>query len=153
MSARGFTLVELAVVMTISAIIIPCAYVIQRSFETNQGRSLARVEAARTARGVSEELRKDLRTRHFDGAMRLSTGEGAAVLADPCATVAYVVSDAGALTRQIDAACGPSRVVARNVAGITRDGNVVTLKLAHRMRDGSTATDAFVFGFADGGAP
>ena len=143
--ARGFTLVELAIVLTIGAVFIPTAYVVQRQLETAQSRSVARLEAARAARGVSEEIRKDLRTRHFDRGMQLAGADD-----DPCSIVAYVVDDGEALTRKVDAACGPSRVLARGVAGLARDGNVVTLALAHRMRDGSTVKDAFVFGFVGG---
>lgn len=122
---RGFTLVELSVVMAVAAIVIPAGWMLVRSQESAHHSALARASAAREMRSISEEIRRDLRS------MQPAQGDGL-VLRGACGSVTYTLDD-GTLVRSGDEACGARRPVATHVAAIERQGNTVTIAFEHRV--------------------
>jgi type II secretory pathway pseudopilin PulG len=112
MKARGFTALELALVITISSLVVASAFLLLRAFEGQDYRALAEAEAARGMRAFSEELRRDLRT------LRLEPGSALA-LSGPCGRVEYTLQE-GSLLRKGEAACGAPRAVSAGVASVAR---------------------------------
>lgn len=112
--ARGFTMVELAIVVSIIGLVVPAAFLLVRSFAVQQQRALFHLEVADATRSISEELRADLRTGALaDGDGLQLTGKG------ECFPVTYRVSE-GVLVREAPVACGGSRAIARGVQRLTR---------------------------------
>jgi len=121
---RGFTLLELAIVLTLLAVLSPALFLLMRGIADDHARAAARLEDADAVRLVSETLRQDLRTGRLASApagLRLE-GPGA------CFPVDYRVVGA-VLWREAPAACGGAQALARHAHGITMDGAVVTLLL------------------------
>ena len=141
---RAFTLIELAIVLTIGALLVPMIYVIQRNLEANEWRALAKLDAAGAARAIGEELRRDTRTHTFDRGMELS---------GPCGRIAYVVDGDNVLMRRADVDCGGDRAIANHVGGIHRRGGLVDVTIVHRLPDGATTHDDIAIGLVAGAAP
>jgi prepilin-type N-terminal cleavage/methylation domain-containing protein len=135
MKARGFTLLELSVVLTITALVLPFVWVVGRSLEADYRDALAQAVAAREMRALSEELRRDLRTLRLQGGsgLRLS-GPGA------CGVVEYALAGE-VLERRGPAACGGTRAVATPVHSLGREGDrleVIFASHSGREREGGT---------------
>lgn len=129
MRNKGFTLVELVIVLSIMVILTPIVYGFYRSYEVEYLRSLTLVEAARAMRTVSEEIRRDLQSLQLGG-------EGGVVLSGrECPRVEYLVEDR-VLLRRASAACGGDRGLARNVLSLRRDGREVTIEFGRQVRPG-----------------
>lgn len=126
MKARGFTLIEISVVISISALLIPLIFLLGREVTEQYRRTQFELEVARATRTFSEELALDLRT------MKRAEGDGLVLLSSgACKQVRWFVSDADALLR---AACGETRAVAKSVSGLkpVSDGIWVTFSLPVR---------------------
>lgn len=125
---RGFTMIELAVMVSILSILVPLLYVGYRQMEAGYIRVETRLDAGRAARSFSEELRRDLWTH------RLAEGSGVALEgAAPCEHILYEVRE-GVLWRKAPDACGGARAIARNVGALTRDGSGILLVYRRRLR-------------------
>lgn len=106
-------MVELSLVVTLLALLVPAVYLWWRSMESSLHAGTARVEAAEATRTIAEELRRDLFTLGW-------REPGALVLAgDRCASVEYLVEDRR-LVRRADERCGGTRTLATRVASLTR---------------------------------
>lgn len=135
---RAFTLLELAIVVSITGVLVPTIFWSWRSIDDQQRVSVARVSAASAVRGVADELRRDARTRQWAGAPATGpavTLEGGA----PCSSIAYRVER----TVLVRDACGDARALARHVRAIERSDETVTLTFA---LPGAVRDTAFVIG-------
>ncbi len=106
---RGFTLVELAVTITITAILLPATFLLFRAVEGRIHGWLASARVAESTRTFSEELRRDLRTMRF-------TAETGFTLASPGCEVRYVVEG----TTLMRHGCDGDRAIARDVETLAR---------------------------------
>lgn len=117
---RGFTLLEMAVNLSLMAVLIPLIYSAYRALEGSQRQAQHQLEAARGMRTVSEALDADLLHMAWRGNEGLE-------LEGPCGRVHYAVRD-GVLLREGDAACGPaSQGLARGVRAIERSAQGLRL--------------------------
>ena len=125
MRARGFTILELATVLTITTLLLPIVATFGRTFEAEHRDAVDDVAAAREMRGLSEELRRDLRTRAL-------AGEAGLALDGPgdCGHVEYVLSG-DVLERRAAAGCGGTRAVAAHVGSVSRLGSRLVVAFAH----------------------
>ena len=122
---RGFTLIEMAVVLTVSALVVPLVFALAHTFEVDHLRAADSAQAAQSMRAVSEELRRDLST------MRVSDEPGLVLLsARGCARVEYAIADEVLLRR----ACDDVRPVARHVLALRRDGRSLTVEFGRPLR-------------------
>ncbi len=138
MKARGFTLLELAIVMSIVAILIPLLWLSGRTLEAEHRDALADATAAREMRALSEELRRDLRTLRWQGSTGLVLeGTGS------CAHVEYVLTGE-VLERRALESCGGTRVVAAQVQGIERTTRRLEVLFAHHAGRESEHATRFV---------
>lgn len=135
MRRRGFTLLELAICVSLLGILVPTTYAFIRTFEDRLYRASAVAESARSARAFSEELRRDLQTMQAQAGDRL-------VLQGACGTVEYAVVD-GVLLRKASAACGGDRPIARQAQALTREARAAVLTFGRPMRPGLPAESSF----------
>lgn len=119
---RGFTLVELAIVVSILAVVVPLILVFGRALEARDREIQAQQAFAASARTVSEELRRDL---HLGVAASGLSFTGDAT----CGAVSYQRNDEGVLLRK-SVSCG-ERFVARDVEKVEVANDRVSL---HFMR-------------------
>jgi len=136
MRRRGFTMIELALCVTILTILVPTVYAFMRSFENDFYKSAAEAESAQSMRAVSEELRRDLQ------AFKLKDGEGGMVLVGTCGGIQYVVVG-DVLFRKAAPECGGDRPVARRVQKIVREPRALVVTFARPMRPGMPAESSF----------
>ena len=140
MKARGFTAMEMALVLSISAIVVSSGFTLWRSFDRQHRIAIFEAASAQGMRSLSEELRRDLRTLRWEGD-RLS-------LSGPCGRVEYAAAE-GTLLRRGDPACGPLRAVAAGVESIARVQSGVEVGFVSWLAPG----DAVRLRFFLGGAP
>ena len=133
-AARGFTLLELSIVMAITALMLPLVWQFGRSLEADHRDALAQAVAAREMRALSEELRSDLRTLHLEG-------EGGLRLSGPgCPQVEYLLAGE-VVERRAGVACGGTRAVAAPVRLLLRSGSRLEVLFAHHSgRDVEAST-------------
>jgi len=125
---RGFTLIELAVVVSILGVLVPICYAMHRQNEADVLAAEASIEAAHAARAVSEELRRDLWTHSL-------AAEGTVLVgAAPCDRIEYAVGDGDVVWRRAPEACGGARAIARNVGALRRDGGEVVVVFRRGIR-------------------
>lgn len=130
MSRRGFTLVELAIVLAIFAFLTPLAYMAGRALLENFERAAFDLQVAESARTVSEELQLDLRT------MKLQSGDGVLLKgAGDCAEASWEVKGA-ALIRTPKANCGEPRALAKSVSAFRSTAAGMELVFALPQRGG-----------------
>lgn len=143
---RGFTLVELAITLSISVLTAPAIYLFLRAAERNLFETAAQVQSAEGARSISEELRRDLTVMHWANAETLALeGSGA------CGAVRYEVVD-GVVHRRAEPGCnGGDRAIARHVESLKRTPWGVEMVFAFHTR----ASDPYrvTFSFAGGETP
>lgn len=110
----GYTLIELAIVTSISTVLVPGIYLFWRSAQKGLTEAVAQVESADAVRTVSEELRHDLLTLWWkDEESLVLAGKG------PCKEVRYEVVES-VLHRHAEPACGGDRAIARHVESLRR---------------------------------
>lgn len=112
-SIRAFTMIELAIVISIAVLLLPSIYLFWRSEERALFEAVAKIEAADAARSISEELRRDLATMHWAGENGMLLAGGS------CTEVRYEVVGAVAF-RRAPASCGGDRAIARHVEHLRR---------------------------------
>ena len=132
---RAFTLIEMAICLTILSILVPIVYAALRGHMDHAAIAQWRLECADAARAVAEELRLDAR----QGAPR----RGAEVVAfgGDCGGT-YTVNADGALVREAPAGCGPPRALARRVTSIAWAPGGVEVAFARTLRPSVTHRDA-----------
>jgi len=109
--ARGFTLAEMAIVLSCAAILLPIVYGLGRHLEDQSELARWELGAARAARTVSEELRRD-------AALGVPVaGEPGAWAMGPC-KVRYRVDAESVLIREGGPGCGADRGLARDVEAL-----------------------------------
>mgnify|MGYP000181255062 CR=1 FL=1 len=133
MKRRGFTLVELVVVLSLLAVTVPLVFSALRVMEQDTRRGLAQVDAAQTARDVGDLLRMDLRTMNWQTADTLVL-----VGPPPCSKVQYDIISDGILQRRAEGtpACAQVNPVARHVKALRRVHSGVELVTGHAVGDG-----------------
>jgi prepilin-type N-terminal cleavage/methylation domain-containing protein len=127
---RGFTLLELAICLAVSATLVPLLFTFSRAVENDFAMALADAESSSQMRSFSEELRRDLMS------MRVVDGPGLvlqSVRPGACARVEYVAVEE-TLMRRADDACGGERAIAARLSALHRDGRSVTLEFARPVR-------------------
>lgn len=107
----GFTLVELAIVISVSSLIVPSVYLLARNLDDQRARGLWHITVAEQVRTVSESLQADRRALAFagPGPLRLE-GKGG------CAPIVYEVTPGKALVRRAPERCGGERTLATQVS-------------------------------------
>lgn len=148
MSRRGFTLIELSVVLAVTALAVPLALMFHRQYEAAQLTALAQVEAAEGMRALSEELRRDLRVLQWSDEKSLSL-----VSTGACKDITYELTPEHVLIRKAGAGCGPARPVARDVRSIARDGQGLVVTFARRVRGPDEVATTFRLGLTPAPAP
>lgn len=113
--SNAFTLVELAIVLSIAVFLVPGIYLFLRTTERVLFETAVQLESAESARSISEELRHDLATMHWaDRGQMMLNGKA------PCGEVRYEVRESVAY-RRADGACGGGeRAIARHVESLRR---------------------------------
>lgn len=124
--ARGFTAVELAVCLSISAVLVPSVFVFARSLESTQRVARWHLENADAVQRIDEALQRD--------AQRGVVEQGALAWGGAC-PVRYVVTEAFALERQAGEACGGTQVLATGVRSLTRVPGGVALSFGLALRE------------------
>ncbi|MFZ5439875.1 MAG: prepilin-type N-terminal cleavage/methylation domain-containing protein [Myxococcota bacterium] len=109
---RGFTAIELAVCLSISAVLAPAVWLFSRSLHAPVARGQWYLESAATVRAVAEQLALDQA---------------------PACHARYALEE-GDLVRVADASCGGRLVLARGVQRFERVTGGVELTLALRLR-------------------
>lgn len=111
---RGFTLVELAIVISVSAVLVPAAYQFVRSLTARADFAHFQLDAASTLRAVSEQLELDRLRVQCSGEVKWSV-------------------EGEALTRTASPACGGQQVFARGVLALEREAGGARLVLTRRV--------------------
>ncbi|MDP2341092.1 MAG: type II secretion system protein [Deltaproteobacteria bacterium] len=119
MRRPAFTLIELAICLSIIGVMVPVIFTTWRQVEDAQAASTSRVTIARAARTLSEELRHDSHQRTFvDDAAGVTLSR-----AGECGVVRYQLKDRVVLR---DDGCSV-RALARGVQKLERKGDLVTV--------------------------
>ena len=126
MRQRGFTLIELVIIVTIAAVLVPIIYSFAWHAERQVILSQWNLEVADAVRSVAEELRLDAR------AGRLLDGEELRFERDDC-TVAYAIRE-HSLIRQGGPRCGGDRGLARSASSLLRVPGGVDLTFERALR-------------------
>ncbi len=121
MKKRGFTLVELAVVLSITSLLVPLVWMFVRQLETTLVLASWHLESAAAVRTVTEQLEGDQRN----------------------ACHAHYALEEGALVRSADERCGGHVVLARGVTRFERVRGGVELTLTRRLTPTVARDDAF----------
>jgi len=123
---RGFTLMELAICLSIAALLLPLLFLHGRNISESHERALFQSEATAALRTVSEELRRDAHGHRLaaQGPVRFE-GHGC--------TIDYVVRDR-VLSREATDACGGRRALAREVVELERAPHGLVLRLSRPLR-------------------
>lgn len=124
---RGFTMVELAIVLTLMAILVPLIFMLFNRGAADFQKANATLEAAEQLRDLSEELRLDAR----NGTLTATdvVFEGGA-----CSPVTYRLVDSS-VVREASASCGGTRALVRHVREFVRSGRVLTVRIAQLPED------------------
>lgn len=144
---QGFTLVELTIVISILAVVIPGTYVLYRTFQDQYLSAIARMQSATGARSIGEELRRDVRTHRMTDA----TDTKWVLESDTnteCPRIEYVL-EAERLVRK-GKGCGAERGLARNVARIGADETGVQVDFELRLRPQRSRHFEYVIGLPEG---
>lgn len=124
---RGFTMVELAVVVTLLTILVPLIFMLFNRGAADYQRANATLEAAEQLRDLSEELRLDGRT----GAL---SAAGVVFEGGACAPITYRLVEAS-VVREAPASCGGTRALVRHAREFVRTGSVLTVRIAQLPED------------------
>lgn len=135
--SRGFTLVELSVVTTILALVVPSTLLMWRTLESRDLELSAQLAFTASVRTASEELRRDLHAGAPVGGL-VFRGEAT------CGDVTYVREDDGTFVRKT-AGCG-QRFVASDVEKVEVTKDLVRLSFARRTGIHDSARAVFAIG-------
>ena len=138
---RGFTAVELAIVVSISALLVPAIYLFERNLDEHRAVGLWQLEVADQYRSLAESLQADRRAFKFASSKSVIRFEGAG----PCAPIEYTVSDSQTVVRRGAESCGGDSTLATHVSGLKRVPGGVAISLAFETRPEQAAkTDLFI---------
>jgi prepilin-type N-terminal cleavage/methylation domain-containing protein len=129
MRREGFTLIELAVVLTLSAIVTPAAWLAWRNVDAELALARWHVGVADAVRTVYEELALDAR-----GGARVAQDGVAFEGPGGCGRIDYRVTGEAALERAAPDACGGTRTLARGVRALRPVAGGVELELVLALR-------------------
>ena len=137
---RGFTAIELAIVISISALVVPAIYLFDRSLEEQRAIGLWHLEVADQSRTAAEALHADRRALNLPSRTGLRfEGPGT------CAPVEYAVTPGRTLVRRAPASCGGGTTLATHVTSFNRAPGGVTLKFAFELKpEQAVNTDFFI---------
>lgn len=137
---RGFTVVELAIVLSISALLVPLVFLTARSWDEHRAAGLRQVAVADEVRSLGEAVRADRRALKFAGKGSLTLqGKG------PCSPVEYAVTDAQTLVRRAPAACGGETALATHVTALAHAPGGLAVTFGFEVRPGTVVpTDVFI---------
>ncbi len=127
MNQRGFTMIELAIVITIAAIMLPLLYGFAWHVERQLALAQWTLEAADGVRTLSEELRLDAR------AGKLAQGPDLSFEREGC-SVRYTVDEARVLVRTAPDACGGTRGLVRDVGSLVVEPGGVEVTFERALR-------------------
>lgn len=124
MRRAGFTMVEMAIVVSILGVLVPLEFALLRTGLNDSRQANFRLTAAEQARDVSEALQLDSRTGKLaaTGDRITFSGEG------PCHPVDYQLSEQ-VLVRE---ACGNRQALARQVSAMVRDAHTLKLEFTEQ---------------------
>lgn len=125
---RGFTMVELAIVVTLLTILVPLIFMLFHLGAADFQKANATLDAADQVRDLSEELRLDARNGQLAATGLVFEGAGA------CSPVTYRLV-ATSVVREAPVACGGTRALVRNVTALERAGSLVTVRIAQLPED------------------
>jgi len=128
---QGFTLVELAICLTLLALLIPLVYAFARDMEDRTALGLSSLETADAVRTVSETLRQDARSARWTDPTGLTLRR-----ADGC-EVRYLVKDS-VLMRKSGEPCAGPHALARRVTSMERVTGGVEVVFSLPRRPGPT---------------
>ncbi len=134
MRRRGFTLVELAVCLSLLGLVTPLIYAFGRSVEDRLSIGLWHLDVADGVRDVADALREDAR-----GGTAVA-GQGVGFVRGDCAVV-YQVDDAEVLVRR--SSCGGELGLSRGVSAMVWTAGGVALTHTFRQRPGATLQTVF----------
>jgi prepilin-type N-terminal cleavage/methylation domain-containing protein len=140
---RGFTLLELAIVLSIFTVVVPAGYLLARGLSTESEFAQHQLTVADATRAVSEELRRDAHLGALSGTTGLTiTSTGA------CSPVLWRVTEDQVLRREEPetAGCGGVRALARRVRSLTREGQTVRLEFEFPVSPDDTRVTTTVIG-------
>lgn len=129
MSRRAFTVAELAISISILAIVVPLVFHTATGWEENHALALWHVQTADSLRTVTEELRLDAW-----GGEVLESGEGELRFERGDCIVRYAVDPAGTLVRRAVAPCDGTRALARGVSSLERVPGGVEIVFSRVLR-------------------
>lgn len=124
---RGFTLLELAIVLTIGTILIPLLWQFGAYMQAQQELATFELDVAEAIPTLAEELRADGRS------LSAGDGGGVAFARDGC-TVAYEVNAEAVLVRRGAGTCPSERGLSRRVESIAWTEGGVDVVFARALR-------------------
>ena len=128
MKRRGFTMVELAIVVSILALLVPLIFMVFRIGAADFEKANATLYAANQLRDLSEELRLDERNGTLADSGLTFAGAGA------CFPVTYRLVGSS-VVREAPQACGGVRALVRDVTEFTRTNGLLTVQIARLPED------------------
>lgn len=125
MKTRGFTAVECAIVISISAILVPLGYLLLREVTATSEDAFFRLDVANAVRALGDQLEADAARTECEAHWRLEPD--------------------GALVRSARESCGGEQVVTRGVSRLERVADGVELTFEKALRPDRTVTvDVFL---------
>lgn len=129
MRRGGFTMIELAIVISLSALVVPAVYLFARTIDDQRALGLRHLEVADQTRSLAEALQADRRTLLFSApeSLRLE-GPG------PCSPIEYALTPAKSLVRRAPNDCGGETTLATQVEAVShpRGGFAITFGFEKR---------------------
>ena len=111
MRRAGFTAIEMAIVVTLSSLVVPLVFLTARSWDEQRSAGLRHIAVADEVRTLGEAVRADRRTLTFTAQNALTLeGKG------PCSPVEYALTERKTLVRRARGAA----LLARRGAGGSR---------------------------------
>jgi len=138
MSRRAFTLAELAICLSVAALITPIVFHFGSALQDQHAIGLWHLQSADGVRTFAEELRLDA---HRPGRLA-DDGVG---WTDGSCEIRYRVTDARVLVRDAPADCGGSRAIATDVQTVSHVPGGVEVTFLKRLRpDRETRATVFL---------
>ena len=147
MRTRGFTMMELAVCLAVSAVLVPLIFAFGRTFENQYHGAIIELESAKAMRSLSEEVRRDLvQARVTDDAGLVLAGKA------ECTRIEYVL-EGSVIQRRADPACGGgTRAVARGARSLRRDGRTLLVEFGADLKPDLPVSISYRLALPEGGS-
>ncbi len=124
---RGFTALELAICLSISAILVPGIYLFARQLEDTERVTRWHLETAAAIERIDAEIQSDVERQPLVAGKTVEW-------AGPC-PIRYALTDALTLERQAGESCGGTRVLATGVQEFSRVPDGVEVVFALRLAE------------------